>query len=52
MINKRLIALGDKKPVYKVVVCQLTAMILNMAMIFRLGYQLEQLYLNSFLTLI
>ncbi len=46
MINKRLFSLGEKKQVYRIVAYQLGAMLLNAAMIFRLGYQLNCLYLG------
>ena len=48
MINKRLIALCDKKPVYQVVVCQWLEMLLNALLIFRVGFQLERLYQQRF----
>ncbi len=47
MINPRLFALGEKKQVYAIVAYQLGAMLLNVAMIFRLGYQLNCLYLGQ-----
>ncbi len=46
MINKRLVSLGEKKYVYGVVACQWGSMVLNSAMIFRLAYQLRQMYLG------
>ncbi len=50
MINKRLIALGEKKVVAKVVLCQWISMILNVCMIFRLAYQIREFYLENFNT--
>lgn len=44
MINKRLFAMGNQQQVFLVVGCQLASMLLNIAMIFRLGFQLNELY--------
>ncbi len=50
MINKRLIKMGDTKPVFAVVICNWLAMMLNVAFIFRLAFQLAEMYEGRFET--
>lgn len=49
MINKRLLSLCDKSHIYRVVICNWLAMMLNVGMIFRLGYQVQSLYNRNFI---
>ncbi len=48
MINKRLIKMGDTKPVFAVVACNWACMALNVLFIFRLAFQLNEMYEGRF----
>ncbi|MFI3175750.1 MAG: ABC transporter transmembrane domain-containing protein, partial [Bacillota bacterium] len=44
MVNKRLFHMGDKKQIYAIVLYQWISMVLNIALIVALAYQLEAVY--------